>query len=93
MANPFIVRPPSKEERNLVSYANDRDWVRDVMHINTELKNMYALALNPPTSDKYALRSVGNQLSALIFFVQKHMMGMDKVEFVGEIDPHFVRRV
>ena len=54
---------------------------------------MYALALNPPTSDKHALQSVRNQLSALMFFVQKHMMGMDQVEFVGEIDPHFVRRV
>ena len=93
MANPFIVRPPSKEERSWVSNVNDRDWERDVMHVNTELKNMYALALNPPTSDKYTLRSVRDQLSALIFFVQKHMMGMDQVEFVGEIDPHFVRRV
>tara|TARA_B100001540_G_scaffold39223_1_gene34801 strand:- start:5851 stop:6129 length:279 start_codon:yes stop_codon:yes gene_type:complete len=89
MANPFVIRPPSQEERSWVSDVKHRDFVRDVMHINTELKNMYALQLHPPPNFKSALN---RQLSALIYYVQHHMMGVDEVDFVGEIDPHFLAR-
>ncbi len=67
--NRWIVRP-----------TEDRDWMQDLQHINTELQKMYALVQDPPRNPKEALLG---QITDLINFVQRDMIGMDEVDFGG----------